>query len=401
MSDIVSVTEADWLIRKNMPIFGTTRISLDSAFGRILRQRVLADKEHPPFDRVMTDGIVVAFGVDQGRRHFTRNGRLNLSIRSVADPSLCIEVSAGTRLPEGCDTVIPFEHARRDGKQFVLVEDYVPIVGQFVRLRGAEYQARALLLGAGICLGVPEIAVLATNGQARVEVAMDPGIAIVAAADDIVDVAEAGVGASDEIRQSHDLALVAALKSRGFGNIVLAPAPRALIATTAVLYGLLRTRKVVVLTGNLMIRHREYVPQALRALGVREIFNLIAPQPNGPFWFGLGPQKQAVFVMPHEPVEAMICAARFLVPALQRAVGLVGHPPPTVCLTAATHTNTDSTRFVPVKIRQGAGARTMAQPIGQPNSTDLSVLSDTDGFVQLPPGSGDAPSGTTAELFRW
>ena len=42
-----------------MPRFETTAVPLAEAHGRVLRQPVAAERDQPPFDRVMMDGIAL------------------------------------------------------------------------------------------------------------------------------------------------------------------------------------------------------------------------------------------------------------------------------------------------------------------------------------------------------
>jgi molybdopterin molybdotransferase len=59
MTDLPSVDEADQRIRARMPCFGSERLPLDTVMGRVLRQSVKAERDQPPFDRVMMDGIAI------------------------------------------------------------------------------------------------------------------------------------------------------------------------------------------------------------------------------------------------------------------------------------------------------------------------------------------------------
>jgi molybdopterin molybdotransferase len=60
MSELLSVADAEQLIRRQMPSFGSERVAIDKAMGRVLRQTVRAERDQPPFDRVMMDGIALA-----------------------------------------------------------------------------------------------------------------------------------------------------------------------------------------------------------------------------------------------------------------------------------------------------------------------------------------------------
>ena len=102
MKSLLSVAEAEQRIHAHMPSFGTERVALDAARGRALRQTVKAERDQPPFDRVMMDGIAIALG-DGSRREFVLAGRqlAGMSGQALDDPSGCIEVTTGAMLPAG------------------------------------------------------------------------------------------------------------------------------------------------------------------------------------------------------------------------------------------------------------------------------------------------------------
>ncbi|OOG56530.1 molybdopterin molybdotransferase MoeA [Rhodanobacter sp. C03] len=400
MSELLSVADAEQLIRQAMPVFGSERVALDAAAGRVLRQIVRAEREQPPFDRVMMDGIAIAMSSSSRRRFMLSGLQLaGMVQQTLSDPDTCIEVTTGAMLPRGCDTVIPVEQTKRDGEYYLLADDYAPTIGQFVHPRGADCRTGDVLLEPGMCLGGPEVAVLAGNGVAEVEVAAIPSVTIIATGDELAGVDQPLL--EGQIRGSNDRALAAALRACGFDDVQLARVADDLAATTATLAELLYTRQVLVLSGGVSVGQRDYVPEALRTLGVRQVLHRIAQRPGKPMWFGIGPQGQVVFALPGNPVSALVCAARYLLPALQSATGLAAEPPMPVCLESAVDTNPALTFFVPVHVHHDASGRAMATPLPPGTSGDFSSLPRTHGFVELPPGLAVVPAGTVATFYRW
>lgn len=400
MSELLTVADAEQLIRLAMPVFGTESVALDAAAGRVLRQVVRAERDQPPFDRVMMDGIAIAMG-GGGRRRFRQSGLqlAGMTQQTLDDTDTCIEVTTGAMLPRGCDTVVPVEQTRRDGEHYLLAESYAPAVGQFVHPRGSDCRSGDVLLDPGMRLCGPEIAVLAANGVAEVEVATMPSVTIVATGDELAGVDQPLL--EGQIRGSNDRALAAALRVRGFDDIQLARVADDLAATTATLAELLRTRQVLVLSGGVSVGQRDYVPEALRMLDVRQVLHRIAQRPGKPMWFGIGPQGQVVFALPGNPVSALVCAVRYLLPALQSATGLAAELPMQVCLESAVDTSPALTFFVPVRVHHDSTGRAMATPLPPGTSGDFSSLPRTHGFVELPPGLAIAPAGTIATFYRW
>lgn len=400
MSELLSVADAEQLIRREMPTFGSERVDIDRAIGRVLRQTVRAERDQPPFDRVMMDGIALA-GAGAASRRCGLAGRqlAGMAEQSLDEPSGCIEVTTGAMLPRGCDRVIPVEQTRREGTLYVLAEDCQSRPGQFVHRRGSDCHEQALLLEPGVRLRAPELAVLAGNGVAEVEVASIPSVAIIATGDELADVDQPL--AEGQIRRSNDRALAAALATRGFDDLLLTRVADDLAATTDTLARLLASRQVLVLSGGVSVGQRDYVPEALRALGVRQVLHRIAQRPGKPMWFGLGPQGQVVFGLPGNPVSALVCAIRYLLPALQQAIGMQTAEAVTVCLQSEAPTHPTLTCFVPVQVHHDETGRAMAQPLPSRTSGDFCALPRTAGFVQLAPAGCHAAAGSVAPFHEW
>ncbi|OOG46831.1 molybdopterin molybdotransferase MoeA [Rhodanobacter sp. C01] len=400
MSELLSVADAEQLIRQAMPVFGSERVALDAAAGRVLRQVIRAERDQPPFDRVMMDGIAIAMSARSQRRFKLSGLQLaGMVQQTLGDLDMCIEVTTGAMLPRGCDTVVPVEQTRRDGEYCLLADGYTPTVGQFVHPRGSDCRKGDVLLEPGVHLHGPEIAVLASNGMAEVEVATMPSITVVATGDELVGVDQPLL--EGQIRGSNDRALAAALRARGFDDVQLTRVADDLAATTATLAELLRTRQVLVLSGGVSVGQRDYVPEALRTLGVRQVLHRIAQRPGKPMWFGIGPQGQVVFALPGNPVSVLVCAARYLLPSLQSATGLAAETAMPVCLESAVATSPALTFFVPVRVHHDATGRAMATPLPPGTSGDFSALPRTHGFVELPPGTAIVPAGTVATFYGW
>ena len=400
MNELISVAEAEALIARHMPSFGSEWVALDDAAGRILRQPIHAERDQPPFDRVMMDGIALRWSASLPRS-FTLSGvqLAGMAAQTLVDEDSCIEATTGAMLPDGCDCIVPVEQTRRDGDRYVLAEGYQPAHRQFIHARGSDCGIHALLLDAGIRIGAPEMAVLAANGATDVEVAIVPSVAMVATGDELVDVGAAlGEG---QIRRSNDRALAAALRTRGFHRVALSQVADDLDATIATLDALLAAHQVLILSGGVSMGQRDHVPAALDALGVRRVFHRIAQRPGKPMWFGIGPQGQAVFALPGNPVSALVCAIRYVMPALLASMGAVTEPLEHVCLDATVDTNANLTCFVPAHVQHDSSGRALAHPVPSRTSGDFSSLPRTHGFVQLSPGQNMAVAGMAAPFYRW
>jgi molybdopterin molybdotransferase len=400
MDELISVAVAEALIRSRLGSFGTENVSLDRAAGRIVRQVVGAERDQPPFDRVTMDGIALAFGEPFLRSYAVAGLALaGAPAQRLVAAEGCIEVTTGAVMPHGCDTVIPVERTRTDGNRVLIEDGYEPVRGQFVHARGSDCVAGTGLISPGVRLRAPEMAVLAANGVASVEVARIPSIVMVSTGDELVDV-DAPV-ADWQIRRSNDRALAAALHGRGFDDIDFAQVGDDLETTMALLAEQLDRRQVLILSGGVSMGQRDYVPEALRELGVEKVFHKVAQRPGKPMWFGIGPQGQAVFALPGNPVSALVCCVRYVLPALLEAMGAAVDETNGVTLVAPAETNAALTCFVPASLENGASGRVLARPVPSNTSGDFFSLTRTHGFIQLPPGQDTFAAGFVAPFYHW
>ncbi|HUW54356.1 MAG TPA: molybdenum cofactor synthesis domain-containing protein [Rhodanobacter sp.] len=240
---------------------------------------------------------------------------------------------------------------------------------------------------------------LAANGVAEVEVAKVPSVVIIATGDELADVDQ--LLAQGQIRRSNDRALATVLAARGFGDVVLTQVPDDLEATKAKLAGVLATKQVLVLSGGVSVGQRDYVPEALHALGVEKVLHRIAQRPGKPMWFGIGPQGQVVFALPGNPLSALVCAVRYMLPALEQAIGLASPAPTRVALAAGATTHPTLTCFVPVQVHHDEAGCAWAQPVPSRTSGDFSSLPRTHGVVELAPAEAAAAAGTVAVFHSW
>lgn len=399
---MISVNEAESLIAAHMPAFGSVRVPLEAAAGRVLRETVRTESDQPPFDRVTMDGIAIRWS-DSLPDGFTCTGEQMAGMppgaARVTDEGGCVVVATGAVVPDGCDCVIPVERTRRDGDRFTLEDGYRPERGQFIHERGSDIVAGMDVLAPGVRLGPAQMTQLAANGYGRVEVAATPSIAFVLTGDELLP-PDAPLR-EGSIRRSNDTAIGSALRLHGFGHVDVRHVADDPAATTRTLSELLDSHDVLILSGGVSMGERDYVPGVLQSLGVQRVFHRIAQRPGKPMWFGTGSRRQAVFALPGNPVSSLACAVRYVRPALLAAQGLPSAPPAHACLSQPVSPHPELTRFVPVRLSAAADGRTLAETVSTHTSGDFTAIADTDGFVQLAPGTDTLPAGTSLPLYRW
>lgn len=399
---LITPQAADEAIRGHMPELSAELRPLSQCVGRILRQDIHAERDNPPFDRVCMDGVAIqSAAVQGGVRRFTlqaTQGAGEAPLR-LKDGDHAIEVMTGAKIPQETDLVVPLEEYSLDGGIVTLSEGVKISPYRNVQRQGEDGPVGSIMLKSGALLGPPEIAVAASAGLARLQVSAEPAFMIIATGDELIEPGEPI--AEHQIRQSNAYAMVAALRARGFqriGHDHIADDESRLIERLGLH---LATHDVLILSGGVSKGKFDLVPQALKQLGVREVFHRVAQRPGKPMWFGIGQNGQSVFGLPGNPVSTLVCLIRFVIPALIAAAGGAKVSQERLALGAPASVDVPLTVFMPVSAVADQWGRIWAKPRPTNTSGDYISLVGTDGFIELPPGPNTYPKEFVADLYRW
>ena len=377
-------------------------LPLAQCVGGTLRENVYAERDQPPYDRVTMDGIAVdSAALRRGLKRFriqATQAAGSPALKLVNDED-AIEVMTGSILPLGSDCIVPVE-------QFDVVDGIASLHAAAVSApfhnvhrRGSDGRQGTLLLEAGTLLRAPEVAVAASAGMARIRVSSQPAVMVISTGDELI---EPGDPIADyQVRRSNAYAVAATLRQRGFVRIgddhVIDD--EVLLRDRLALH--LTTHEVLVLSGGVSMGKFDLVPKVLMQLGVQEVFHKIAQRPGKPMWFGIGPQGQAVFGLPGNPVSTLVCLIRYVIPAIAEAMGTKRTPPERLALASPVEFKHPLTYFLPVEIQHDDWGRPWATPRPPNGSGDFLSLAASDGFVELPPGPNTYPKGFVTSVFRW
>ena len=399
---MISVEEADKIIFRNIRKLPAVRVSLPEAFGMVLREDLLADRDIPPFDRVMMDGIGISFASwEKGNRVFPIDGIQKAGIPPVhlVDAHASLEVMTGAVLPVGCDCVIPYEDIEiKDGKARLRQGVELRRL-QYVHSKASDHARGARLVRRGERLFAPQVAVAASVGKAEVLVSMNPSIAVVGTGDEVVGIHEQVE--PYQIRQSNVYVIEAALKLSGYDRVTRFHIRDDQEELSARLKQILEDFDVLVLSGGVSMGKLDFVPEALCKIGVKALFHQVKQRPGKPFWFGKGREDKPVFALPGNPVSTQVGVYRYVLPYLSEAVDARAAEKEFAVLREDIDVKTDRAYFLPVKVESREDGRLLAAPVFPNVSGDYAALARTDGFVELPADTFRFAKGTTARLFRW
>ena len=138
---MISVNEADQLLDKHRLNLGSETIPLRQAYGRILAQEVMSDREYPSFHRVAMDGIAINYeDWMQGLRDYVLIGtqKAGESPMTLSKKGTCVKVMTGAVCPPGANSIIPVESVRWNDAIATVETDEVNS-WQHLHQKGSDY----------------------------------------------------------------------------------------------------------------------------------------------------------------------------------------------------------------------------------------------------------------------
>ena len=385
---------------------GVEMVGLLGARGRVLAERVIADRDQPPFDRSTRDGYAVrAEDVAAGR-----GMRVVGSVRAgerwqgqALRESEAVEIMTGAPLPDGADAVVMVEHVVVVGDALRVQEGRELRVGENVVAREAEARSGDALLPVGRVMDAAEIAVAASCGAASVKVFARPRVAIVATGDELVELA--AQPREWEIRNSNSYALAALVEAEG-GAAVRLPIARDTLEDLRARIAEGCEADLLLLSGGVSMGKFDLVEQVLAEAGAEFFFTGALIQPGKPIVFGRLPREDGqwryFFGLPGNPVSTQVCFHLFVAPVLRALAGRGDVAPRFVeaRLSEDVKGGARVTRFLPAEL-VSAWDGVSVRVVGWQGSGDVAANARGSCYAVLPAGvEGFARGETVRVLLR-
>jgi molybdopterin molybdotransferase len=290
-------------------------VPLDAAAGRVLAEDLSFGAPLPPFDHAAMDGYAIRGAAEVGRRFPVRGESRAGSPATAVEADAAMVISTGAAVPDGLDTVVPWEDVTREGDAIVLQRP--ARVGQNVRRAGEDARAGARAVERGTRLRGRHAALLATLERSEVLVAPAPRVAILCTGDELRDPGEpARAGA---IVDSNGPMLRALVRQAG-------GTPESVRVTDrrGALEAALAERRdrvdAVITVGGAADGEHDHVMPALEAMGARTAFRGVSIKPGKPVALAqLG--TVPVLVLPGNPGSAFVTFVLFGLPLLRAMQG--------------------------------------------------------------------------------
>lgn len=380
---MISVEEALSLLDENIEHFDREEISIADAGNRILDDDVFADRDFPPYDRVMMDGIAIQSGTFEtgARRYPIENIQAaGAGKQRLNDSRNCIEVMTGAILPENTDVVVPYEELFIDKGVATIRSDGIKRL-QNIHLKGTDCKTGTLLLKKGKRITPVGTAILAATGYAFVPVVKLPRIAVCSTGDELVDVKS--IPAEHQVRQSNACMLASALKAEGIDTHVFHFNDDRELLLNAI-QSVLLDFDILLFSGAVSKGKFDYLPAVLQEAGMDVIFHGVAQKPGKPFLFGKFASGVPVFGFPGNPVSTFVCYHLYFRRWLYYSMG-VPFDYQRVRLAREMRLPAKLARHLLVSVENADGILN-ASPLLGSGSGDLPGLIPANGVITLPAG---------------
>lgn len=404
---MISLDDATALIFDSCAVNRMIDVPIEQAIGYALKEDIVSPIDVVSFRNSAMDGFAVcAEWLDRG----SASNPISLSYHDTvfagedashlsANSKEPIKIMTGAVVPNGFDSVVPFEETEYDDK---IVSFKEPITtGANVRLPGEDVKEGDKLYLAGYTLQPFDIGILAGIGMSHVKVLQKPSVLIATTGNELV---EPGRGDSEnkllpgQIFNSNLYTISSMLK-----NLCDKVTTSSIITDDADALDNLfdSTADILITTGGVSAGEKDLIRPAAEKAGWQTVFHKIKIKPGKPVYFARR-NHQLLFGLPGNPLSAAVICAVLVIPALKKIAGRTNYqlePAPAVW---DDDNPRKSKRFLiwPGSFKDTAGQLSVRFS-AKKSSAALTALKDSDGLIFQSEFDGKNPTRVSLSAVRW
>jgi len=372
------------------------RVAISEAQGLLCAEEVVAGQALPGFDQAAVDGYAVR-SVDvqtEGDAVLPVVGEITSGSRQPRrlQPGQAVRVATGAPLPTLADAVVPLEQTDEHPAK-VTVHEGVPSAA-FVRRTGEDVQTGDVAVRRGSSIGPAQVGLLAAVGRDKVLVHPRPRVSVISLGEELVDVdRKPGPG---QVFDVNSYALAAAARDAGaevtrVGIVGVEPG-----RLREVIEGRLLLSEIVVISGGLGGAVGAEVRAALSDLGELDVTR-VAMHPGSMQGFGrLGPDQVPTFLLPGNPVSALVVFEVLVRPLIRSALGRENPHRRSVTANLLSPVSSTAGRRGFLRgqlLRDPEFDSYLVQPVGTSGSHLLASLAEANCLIEVDPDVTEVPAG--------
>jgi len=388
---LLPVAEAQARLFALAPRVEVETVPLRQAAGRWAAADISARRTQPAATLSAMDGYALRFDDLPGPWRVIGESAAGRPFAGTIGADEAVRIFTGAALPDGADTVLVQEEARREDDRLHLDGEGPAYRGRNTRPKGLDFTEGDRLIAAGERLTPARIALAATAGHGALAVNRPIRVALLATGDELVPPGTPATGL--ELPESNTAMLAAVLADLPVELVelgIVADSLNALGRTFASL-----SADLLVTTGGASVGDHDLVRPALQAAGGTIDFWRTALRPGKPMMAGrLG--KAMVLGLPGNPVSAFVTALLFVKPLIAAMAGACDPLPRPYAapLGEAIAANGERTDYLRAELVDGRAYASTIQ-----DSSMLLTLARAGCLIVRPPHAPAAAAGEIVEIL--
>ena len=225
-----------------------------------------------------------------------------------------IRIMTGAPVPEGADSVIPFEETEETGDIVKIFKGTVKY--ENIRFAGEDIKKGSTVLYKGTRIDSAEAGLLSSINLKEIPVYVKPKVAIISTGDELV---EPGSVYTGKIINSNAYVLYSEVKKYGgdpfYGGIV-----KDNYDDVKKIFLKLMDNDIIISSGGVSMGRYDFIPDVLKEIGIDIKIQKVLMKPGKPVIFGTIGEK-LFFGLPGNPVSVMVSFMQFVRPAILKMSG--------------------------------------------------------------------------------
>ncbi|WP_288268611.1 gephyrin-like molybdotransferase Glp [uncultured Methanobrevibacter sp.] len=298
-------------------------IPIENSNGRVVFEDIYAKIDFPPFDRALKDGFAIksedSFGASEENPKVLKvidALEAGSYSKKTVENGLAVEISTGSPLPEGADSVLMFEYSLKNGDEVELYTSVTPT--QDVGKKGSDVKEGNLLIKKDTVLSASKIGVLAAQGFTTVKVYKKPNISIISTGNELTEL-------GDKLKPSkiydvNSYMIKNAAESIGANGTIKGIVKDDYNQLKSKILECLEEYDILICSGGTSAGVGDVLKHVLDEIGEVKLHG-IAVQPGKPTILGVIGEK-LVIGLPGNPVSSLVIFNVFVAPAIRSLLGL-------------------------------------------------------------------------------
>jgi len=422
--------EARSLILRNLPNPQPAAETIDTtqALGRVTALPVVAPHPLPTFNRSAMDGYAVCaadtFGASESLPAYLKVlGEVSMGVQPGFDikPGEVALIHTGGMLPASADAVVMLEYTQRVDKPYEGSETCARMAeieisravaeGENVLCIGEDVRQGQVVIPAGRLIRPAEIGGLMALGVTQVSVVKRPRVGLISSGDEVVRPEQ--TPRPGQVRDVNSYTLSALVIKSGGDPLLYGIVPDDLKTMKQVAQRALLECDLVIITAGSSASARDMTADAIRSLGKPGVLvHGVNIRPGKPTILAVCDGK-AVIGLPGNPVSALVIAGLFVVPMIEKLLGLpLDHPRPSLLAKLTINVPSQAGREDWVVVRllppslsprereggsRGVGDVPLAEPIFSKSNLIFSLVA-AEGLMRIPPEANGVSAGEMVEV---